>query len=57
VVHCCVCSRNLKNEEAMARVGLQRHSKKEKKYIYIFILISPCFTPKLSINKKYSPKK
>jgi len=26
----CVCSRNLKNEEAMARVGPQRH----REYIY-----------------------
>jgi len=29
---------NLKNEEAMTRIGLQRHSKK-KKYIYIIIIM------------------
>ena len=35
VVRRCVWSRNLKNEEAMTRVGSQRHSK----YIYIYIYI------------------
>ena len=34
VVRRCVCSRNIKNEEAMTRVGLQRHSKKNL-YKYI----------------------
>jgi hypothetical protein len=29
VVRRCVCFRNLKNEEAMTRVGSQRHKKKE----------------------------
>ena len=32
VVRRCVWSRNLKNEEAMTRVGSQRHSKKNKSY-------------------------
>ena len=27
---------NIKNEEAMTRVGSQRHSKKKKIYIYIY---------------------
>jgi len=29
VVRCCAWSRNLKNEEAMTRVGSQRHNKKK----------------------------
>jgi hypothetical protein len=33
VVRRCVCSRNLKNEEVMTRVGSQRTSKKKKKSI------------------------
>jgi len=35
VMRRCVWSRNLKNEEAMARVGLQHH----RKYIYIYIYV------------------
>ena len=44
VVRRCVWSRNLKNEEAMTRVGSQRHSKKKKKYIYIYIYIDTAYT-------------
>ena len=33
VVHRCVWSRNLKDEEAMTRVGSQRHKKKIRKYV------------------------
>jgi hypothetical protein len=36
----CVLSRNLKNEEAVTRVGAQRHSKKKTIYIYIYIYIA-----------------
>jgi hypothetical protein len=39
VVHRCVKSRNLKNEEAIARVGLQCH--KEKKICRVFAANRP----------------
>ena len=38
VVRRCVWSRNLKNEEAMTRVGSQRHSKKRNSSIYSFLI-------------------
>ena len=43
---------NLKNEEAMTRVGSQRHSKKKKKkfYIYIYVYI---ICQKDSLYRKY----
>jgi hypothetical protein len=37
----CVWSRNLKNEQAMTRVGSQRHSKKKKKYYNTIVLQLP----------------
>jgi len=40
VVRHCVSSRNLKNEEAMTRVGSQRHSKKNCIKLYYIILYS-----------------
>ena len=33
---------NLKNEEAMTRVGSQRHSKKKYIYIYIYVCVCVC---------------
>jgi hypothetical protein len=38
VVRRCVWSRNLKNEEAMTRVGSQRHSQKKKKILCEIVL-------------------
>jgi hypothetical protein len=44
MVRRCVLSRNLKNEEAMTRIGLQRHSKKRNyMYIYIYLYIWKIF--------------
>jgi len=34
----CVWSRNLKNEEAMARVGPQRHRKKNDDFFFVLII-------------------
>jgi len=48
----CVWSRNLKNEEAMARVGPQRH-RNIYIYIYIYIYINSYYFPN-SVNKLVS---
>jgi hypothetical protein len=39
----CVWSRNLKNEEAMTRVGSQRHSKKKIIFIYALFIMHTNF--------------
>ena len=68
VVHLCVWSRNLVNEEAMAHWGLLRQKKKRKKkektkkkrihlYYNITLNISTCFDPQVTILRELNQNK